>query len=101
MKFKGRAIESLKAFRPIVEGIVAIEGKGAIHRDIKTQHIFVAMDGRLVLGDFGIVFFRDAMGTRYTETFGERVGSHYWMAPWAYEPERLALENVSASLDIF
>jgi serine/threonine protein kinase len=98
-RFRGHALESLEAFRPLVEGIVAIHGKGAIHRDIKTQNIFVAADGRLVLGDFGIVFFRDATGTRFTETYGERVGSHYWMAPWAYEPVRL--ESVRPSLDIF
>jgi serine/threonine protein kinase len=101
LTFKGRPLEALIAFRSLVEGVVAIHSKDAIHRDIKTQNIFIATDGHLVLGDFGIVFFRDQAGTRYTETFGERVGSHYWMAPWAYEPIQLALEKVSQALDIY
>ncbi len=52
-----------------------------------------------MLGDFGIVFFRD--GGRVTTTF-ERVGiTTYWMAPWAYKNERLVLADINPSLDIY
>jgi serine/threonine protein kinase len=70
-----------------------------IHRDIKTQNIFIASEGRLVLGDFGIVFFRDGHD-RATTTF-EKVGTSYWMAPWAYKNKRLAIDQIDSTLDIF
>ena len=98
-RYKGKPLEALSAFRPLVEALAAIHHEyGAVHRDIKTENIFVACDGHLILGDFGIVFFSD--GSRQTTTF-ERVGSHYWMPPWAYRNERLAIDQVSPSLDIF
>jgi serine/threonine protein kinase len=100
-RYKGRALEALLAFKPLVEGIVHIHEKRAIHRDIKTENIFVASDGRLVLGDFGIVFFADEQRTRLTDVLGERVGSHFWMAPWAYEPVRLSIDEIKPALDIF
>jgi serine/threonine protein kinase len=48
---------TLEAFRALVDGVREIHKQGAIHRDIKTENIFVATSGELVLGDFGIVFF--------------------------------------------
>jgi serine/threonine protein kinase len=100
-RYKGKALEALGEFRTLVRGISLIHKKGAIHRDIKPENIFVATDGHLMLGDFGIVFFADPQCTRLTDTYNELVGSHFWMAPWAYKPERLALEDVNASFDIF
>lgn len=98
-RYKGKPLEALAAFRPLVEALVAMHHQhGAIHRDIKTENIFVATDGRLVLGDFGVVFFTE--GQRLTTTY-ERVGSHFWMAPWAYKNERLAIEQINPSLDVF
>ena len=96
--YKGRVLQSLEAFRPLVDAVAGIHDQGAIHRDIKPENIFVAADRRLVLGDFGIVFFKD--GGRVTTTF-EQVGTSFWMAPWAYKKGRLAMEDVSPSLDVF
>lgn len=99
--YRGDVLRSLVAFRPLVEAVAAIHEQGAVHRDIKTENIFVAADGRLVLGDFGIVIFtKGDNGYRFTTTY-EKVGTSYWMAPWAYKPERLAIEDVTPSLDIF
>jgi serine/threonine protein kinase len=98
-RYKGKVLEALEAFRPLVEGVAAIHGLGAIHRDIKPENIFIAADGRLVLGDFGIVIFKDS-GHRLTTTY-EKVGTTFWMAPWAYKQGRLDLEEVTVSLDIF
>jgi serine/threonine protein kinase len=98
-RYRGRALESLEAFKPLVEAVFAIHSKDAIHRDIKLPNIFLASDGRLVLGDFGIVIFRNT-DQRLTDTY-ERVGSRDWMAPWANTPNRLALEEVNPTLDVF
>jgi serine/threonine protein kinase len=64
LRFKGRVLESLKAFRPLVDALQEIHSKDAIHRDIKPENIFMASDDRLVLGDFGIVFFKDGAANR-------------------------------------
>jgi serine/threonine protein kinase len=100
-RYRGRALEALLAFKPLVEGIALIHKENAIHRDIKPENIFVGSDGRLVLADFGIVFFADAQHTRLTEVHGERVGSHYWMAPWVYAPARVAVDDIKPALDLF
>lgn len=97
-RFRGRARETLEAFRPLVEGVSMLHKQQCIHRDIKPENIFVATDGRLVLGDFGIVFYHDDEKSRLTETY-ERVGTRDWMAPWANVNRRL--EDVRPSFDIF
>lgn len=98
--FAGKPLAALEAFRTLVAGVAALHqhDRDLVHRDIKPQNIFVAADGRLVLGDFGIVFFRNETGDRLTETF-ERVGSRDWMAPWANMGMRL--EEVHQSFDVF
>ena len=96
-RYRGNTLAALQAFRPLVDGVREIHRR-AIHRDIKPENIFLNSFGNLVLGDFGIVFFQT--GGRVTTTF-ERVGSHFWMAPWAYKNERLASDEVGPSLDIF
>jgi serine/threonine protein kinase len=97
--FKSNALGALNAFLPLVDAVCKIHEEGAIHRDIKTENIFVTASGNLVLGDFGIVFLQDG-SDRLTTTY-ERVGSHEWMAPWAYKREKLELSKISPALDIF
>lgn len=96
--YRGNSLAALEAFRSLVDCVHEIHKQGAIHRDIKPENIFVANSGNLVLGDFGIVFFES--GGRLTTTF-ERVGSHFWMAPWAYKNARLDFDEVKPALDIY
>jgi serine/threonine protein kinase len=98
-RYKGNALAALEAFKPLADGIWQIHQQGMIHRDIKPENIFVTESGDLVLGDFGIVFFQE--GTERLTTPYERVGSHYWMAPWAYKNVKLELSKISPALDIF
>jgi serine/threonine protein kinase len=95
---RGDALSALKAFRSIVEAVTHLHEKGYVHRDIKSPNVFIAADGRLVLGDFGIVFFEDHEHTRITSSF-ERVGSRDWMAPWAHTGKRV--DEVHPSFDVF
>jgi serine/threonine protein kinase len=97
--FRGNVLAALEAFRPLIDAVCRIHKEGAIHRDIKPENIFVAAPGSLVLGDFGIVFFQ--AGSDRLTTTNERVGSHYWIAPWAYKSERLDIDNINHTLDIF
>ncbi len=97
--YKGNVLKALEAFKPLVEAVCKIHEEGAIHRDIKTENIFITASGNLVLGDFGIVFLQDG-SQRLTATY-ERVGSRYWIAPWADRNAKLELSKISPALDIF
>ena len=97
--FKGDALAALEAYKPLVDAVCKIHEEGAIHRDIKTENIFVTKTGNLVLGDFGIVFLQEG-SQRLTATY-ERVGSHEWMAPWANKKEKLEQSEINTALDIF
>ncbi len=96
--YKGRAVGALRAFRPLIEGVAVLHQVGLVHRDIKLQNIFVAGDGRLVLGDFGVAFDNSGENPRITTT-NERVGSRDWIAPWADVRQRV--ETPSPTLDVF
>jgi serine/threonine protein kinase len=95
--FIGNIMKTIKSFRTLVEGVMALHEKGIVHRDIKPENIFVREDGELVLGDFGLVFFSDEKHTRISETF-ENVGSRDWMPGWAYGSK---VDDLNPSFDIF
>ena len=96
-RFVGNFAAALRAFRPLVEGVAELHKQGTIHRDIKPQNVFLDTDGRLILGDFGLVFFTDAQHTRLSGTF-ENVGTRAWMPPWATDKR---IEDVNASFDVY
>ncbi len=94
--FKGRPLEALEAFRPIVEAAAILHDNRVVHRDIKPENIFISSQG-LILGDFGIVHFEDDANTRLSETY-ENVGSRDWMPGWAMG---IQLDEVSPAFDVF
>lgn len=95
--FVGNFVKSLKAFRPLVEGVSLLHKKGIVHRDIKTQNVFLGSDDNLILGDFGLVFFEDNQHTRISDTF-DNVGSRDWMPPWAMG---MRIEEIRPSFDVY
>jgi serine/threonine protein kinase len=80
LKYKGRVLPALKAFRSLVQTVAALHGQRLVHRDIKPANVFIRND-ELVLGDFGIVYVPSAPD-KVTLT-GERVGPRDYMPPWA------------------
>lgn len=95
--YKGRPLEALQAFQQLVEGVAILHDKGIVHRDIKPQNIFLADDGKLVLGDMGLVYLPSALEKRMTQTF-DNVGTRDWMPPWAIGRR---IEEVHPSFDVF
>jgi serine/threonine protein kinase len=96
LKFKGKVLSALRAFRTLVQTVVFLHSKGYVHRDIKPSNVFLNGDG-LVLGDFGIVFIPDA-DARVTR-IGERVGPRDYIPVWAHLGRRL--DNVGPNFDIY
>lgn len=94
--YKGRALDALGAFRPIVDAVSALHTKNVVHRDIKPDNIFAASDGHLVLADCGLAF-RLENEDRLTLTL-ENVGTRDFQPPWSYG-RRLA--EVRPAFDVF
>lgn len=78
--FKNRPLEALRAFRDLIEGVAEIHRGKILHRDIRGANIFVADDGRLIVGDMGLVLEIEGQQTRLTNT-GENVGAGFAMPP--------------------
>lgn len=95
--FTGNFVKSLRKIRPLVEGVAKLHKEGMVHRDIKPQNIFMDNNNNLVLGDFGIVFFKDVQRTRLSDSF-KNVGSRDWMPGWAMG---LKIEDVKPTFDVF
>ncbi|MBI2862613.1 MAG: protein kinase [Chloroflexi bacterium] len=95
-EYKGLVLNSLRAFRPIVDAVAALHKAGVVHRDIKPDNVFTLPSGHLVLGDCGLAIKLEH-SDRITETF-ENVGSRDWMPGWAMG---MRLANVKPNFDIF
>jgi len=95
--YAGNAFLSLTAFHSLVETVAALHIDDIVHRDIKPANIFVAHDGKLILGDFGIAFLPN-LPERVTFT-NESVGPRDYMPPWAETEERL--EKVKGQFDVY
>ena len=94
--YKGRVLDALGAFRPIVEAVSALHTNKIVHRDIKPDNIFVASDGHLVLADCGLAFKLENQ-ERLTLTF-ENVGTRDFQPPWSYG---MRLADVQPTFDVF
>lgn len=77
----------LEAFEQAAEGLRAAHDAGLVHRDFKPENVFVASDGRVLVGDFGLAVSLDAEASQ-----GE--GSLAYMAP-----EQRSGEKVDARSD--
>ncbi|TWT95941.1 Serine/threonine-protein kinase PK-1 [Botrimarina colliarenosi] len=62
----------------VADALGALHDRGVVHRDLKPENVFLAEDGALKLGDFGLVRRDD--GAELT-TSGQTVGSVRYMAP--------------------
>jgi serine/threonine protein kinase len=63
--------------KEILLGLVHIHSKGIIHRDLKTENIFIDKSGTIKIGDFGEI----AQLTLEQDQKCSIRGSPYWMAP--------------------
>ncbi len=62
----------------IADGLKAAHEKGMIHRDIKSENVMVAKDGRVRITDFGLAKLKGSLGLTRT---GTTVGTMSYMSP--------------------
>jgi serine/threonine protein kinase len=79
-------IHALQLLLPIAEGLSLAHSRGVVHRDLKPDNIFIAIDGSAVqpkLLDFGIAKVQSAMvaGAPILTQTGTLLGSPDYMSP--------------------
>ncbi len=77
----------------VCAGLEFAHGKGVIHRDIKPSNIWLAEDGTVKIGDFGLALVDDR--TRLTQE-GMALGRAYYMSP-----EQAMGAEVTARSDLY
>jgi serine/threonine protein kinase len=80
----------------LVKTVSELHKEPFVHRDIKPQNIFVGDDGRLILGDFGLVFLPN-LPERLSFT-GESVGPRDFMPPWVFFDDR---PQINPTFDVY
>ena len=72
------AAAAVLLLEPILEALSHAHATRIIHRDLKPENVFLSLDGRVAVGDFGIA--RQQGGDGPTQA-GETLGSAPYMAP--------------------
>ncbi|KAI4213718.1 MAG: hypothetical protein LQ351_003684 [Letrouitia transgressa] len=75
----------------LVDAVDFMHSKGLYHRDIKPENIFLAQDGSMKLGDFGLA-------TTDSCSLESAVGSDRYMAPEQYDPPEAGYSPAKADI---
>jgi hypothetical protein len=80
----------------VIDGLEAAAAGGILHRDIKPSNCFVAADGRVLVGDFGLSITTLARAGAAGETLGTILGT-----PGFASPEQLKGAALDVRSDIY
>lgn len=88
--------EAVEAVLHMIEGLEAAHAAGVLHRDIKPANCFVAPDGTVKIGDFGLSVSTLARGESLLTAAGSVMGT-----PAYASPEQLRGEELDVRSDIY
>jgi serine/threonine protein kinase len=71
--------EILAVWRAVADGLAAVHRAGIVHRDLKPDNVFVAGDGRVVIGDFGLASMAADSGSTTLTASGQILGTPLYM----------------------
>ena len=71
--------EILAVWRAVADGLAAVHRAGIVHRDLKPDNVFVAGDGRVVIGDFGLASMAADGGSTTLTMSGQILGTPLYM----------------------
>jgi serine/threonine protein kinase len=75
-------MEVLKVMREVLDALAAAHDHGIVHRDIKPENIFITVDGRVKVLDFGIAHLPEGCGPPSPKTqSGLVMGTPAFMSP--------------------
>lgn len=88
--------EAVESTLQLIEGLEAANSAGVLHRDIKPANCFVAADGSVKVGDFGLSVSTLARGESLLTATGSVMGT-----PAYASPEQLRGEELDVRSDIY
>lgn len=88
--------EAVEAVLHMIAGLEAAHAAGVLHRDIKPANCFVAPDGTVKIGDFGLSVSTLARGESLVTAAGSVMGT-----PAYASPEQLRGEELDVTSDIY
>jgi eukaryotic-like serine/threonine-protein kinase len=71
--------EILAVWRQVAASLAAVHDAGIVHRDLKPDNVFIAGDGRVVLGDFGLASMAADGGSTTLTATGQILGTPLYM----------------------
>jgi eukaryotic-like serine/threonine-protein kinase len=71
--------EVLAVWRTVAAALAAVHRAGIVHRDLKPDNVFIANDGRVVIGDFGLATMAADGGSTTLTASGQIVGTPLYM----------------------
>src|SRR4051812_14717034 len=86
------ADEALRILTPLADALDYAHRSGIVHRDIKPGNVFVLVDGRPKLMDFGVA---------HLESSSMTAQGHFFGSPSYMAPEQVSGGQVLASADLF
>lgn len=98
-KHKKTIEERIDLFREVCLAVQFAHANLIIHRDLKTQNIYVTDDGRVKVLDFGIAKLLDPNLSEQT-LLVTGPGQKFWTPQYA-APEQVSGENVTISVDVY
>jgi serine/threonine-protein kinase len=82
----------------ILDVLAACHDENIVHRDLKPDNIFLTMDGRVKLLDFGIARVNDVVPSSFKTRVGTAIGTAPYMAP---EQALGKMDEIDGRTDLF